>query len=140
MTKKNEHLESVQARIEALQETIAERERDIRERAGRFQERLEKEISPVEMVRRHPWQAAFGALAVGFLTGRMLRGGGSPAEHPEQQEFPQAPLAPMAQRSAVLPDIRLELIRSAKELGVSYLQRYIDSRFRKTPEAPVQQN
>lgn len=135
MTDKQNHLESVQERIDILQETIAERERDIRERARRFQENLEHEISPAEIVRRHPWPSAFAALGLGYLTGRMLRSGG-PAPSAESCQLPEtgAPALPATRTGGALADLRLELIRSAKELGVNYLQRYLDSKFRKTPQ------
>ncbi|ABB24570.1 hypothetical protein [Pelodictyon luteolum] len=137
MTEQNKHLESVQERIAALHETIAEREQDIRDRARKFQSELEQEISPAEIVRRHPWQAVLGALAAGLLTGRMLRSLASgPADGASAEPAVHAALAPIALPDSAMRDIRLELIRSAKDLGVNYLQRYIEGKFRKTPETP----
>jgi ElaB/YqjD/DUF883 family membrane-anchored ribosome-binding protein len=137
MTEQNKHLENVQERIAALHETIAEREQDIKDRARKFQHELEQEISPVEIVKRHPWQAVLGALATGFLTGRILRslGSGPTDEASAEPAVPARPV-PVSRPESAMRDIRLELIRSAKDLGINYLQRYIEGKLKKTPAPP----
>ena len=53
MTTKNEPLPSIQARIEELQNTIVEKEKQIKSRALHLSDNLKAEIAPIEIVKKY---------------------------------------------------------------------------------------
>ncbi|MBN1279070.1 MAG: hypothetical protein K9I59_05365 [Chlorobium sp.] len=135
----NEHLDGIEARIEDLQNTIAEKEVQIRERAMRLKEDLQTEISPIEIIRKHPFEVAGAILGIGFVVGRALRPASRAARHasaaqPASRPVPHVPPAqPDQQQSSIksaMSSIGIDILRSTKELGFTYLQRYLDRKIR----------
>ena len=133
MTTPNEPLQSIQARIEELQNTITEKEEQIKARARNLKDELQGELeaqfSPEEIVRKHPFQAAGTAFVTGLVIARLLKGGRYPSEPAKQKHTAQQERLPSPEKSA-LYTIGLEVLRSAKELGFTYLQRYIDKKIK----------
>ena len=74
MTTKNEPLPSIQARIEELQNTIVEKEKQIKSRALHLSDNLKAEIAPIEIVKKYPFQAAGITFVSALLLTRALRG------------------------------------------------------------------
>ncbi|MEI8032798.1 MAG: hypothetical protein WCH05_05600 [Chlorobiaceae bacterium] len=129
MTTKNEQLHSIQARIEELQNTIEEKEAQLKTRGRHLREELEGELSPDKLIRNHPFQAIGLSFVAGLLVTRALKGKKSrrPAATGEACTVVEA--APSA-TSTALAGIGLEVLRSAKDLGIGYLQRYIDRKIK----------
>ncbi len=125
MTTKNETLSGIQARIEELQSSILEKEEQIKSRAQHLKDDLKNEISPVEMVKKYPFQATGVTFVAGLLITRALKGlrKSSLSVQSEQSYSP-------SQSNSALYTIGLDVLRSAKDLGFSYLQRYIDSKIK----------
>ncbi len=125
MTTKNEPLNSIQARIEELQNTITEKEDQIKSRALHLSDSIKAELAPMEIVKKYPVQAA----AVTFLTGLVLtlalRDRKRTPSTEQSDCYPSQP-----QRNSALYTIGLDVLRSAKDLGFSYLQKYIDSKLK----------
>ncbi len=126
MTTKNEHLSSIQARIEELQNTIEEKEAQIKARGRHLKEELEDELSPAELVRKHPLQAAGLSFLTGVLLARALKGNRARRSAANTEACTTIEAAPSPTSSA-LAAIGLDVLRSVKDLGFSYLQRYIDN-------------
>lgn len=120
----DEPIEGIQARIEDLQNTIAEKEEQIRERARQLKEELQRELSAEKIIKRHPLKAAGTALAAGFLIGRSLKK--SRQNIPVATECVPAQRQPSVVKSAIIGSIGVDLLRSLKDIGLTRLQRYID--------------
>lgn len=127
MSTTNEPLAGIQARIEELQNTIAEKEAQIKARTRKLKEEIEGELSPVKLVRKHPFPATGILLVTGLLLGKALRGLGSSPARAGQTACAAVERAPSNQKSA-LSTIGLEVLRSAKDMGFAYLQRYIEKK------------
>ncbi len=131
MTTKNDPLNTIQARIEELQNTIAEKEEQIKKRTRRLKDDLEAELSPVQIVRKHPLQAVGATFFIGLLVTRALRGTQRGSSTPQRTEAPASTECSRPQQSdGALYTIGLDVLRSAKDLGFSYLQRYIDKKIK----------
>ena len=122
----NEPLDGIQARIEDLQNTIAEKEEQIRERAKQLKEDLQTELSPGEIVRKHPFEVAGAVLAVGFMIGRALK----PSSRKSRSIPAEQPVYLQSSFSSPMRSIGMDILRSAKDLGFTYLQRYLDRKIR----------
>jgi hypothetical protein len=131
MTTTNEPLTGIQARIEELQNTIAEKETQIKARGHQLKEEIGAELSPVELVRKHPFPATALLFVAGLQLGKTLRSGmTSSASVPAAVTIsPSVEHAPSPRKGA-LSTFGLEVLRSAKDLGFTYLQRYIDKKFK----------
>jgi hypothetical protein len=131
MTTTNEPLTGIQARIEELQNTIAEKETQIKARGHQLKEEIGAELSPVELVRKHPFPATALLFVAGLQLGKTLRSGmASSASVPAAVTIsPSVEHAPSPRKGA-LSTFGLEVLRSAKDLGFTYLQRYIDKKFK----------
>ena len=125
MTTKNEPLHSIQARIEELQNTIVEKEKQIKSRALHLSDNLKAEIAPIEIVKKYPFQAAGITFVSALLLTRALRGSKKKSV-PAEIEHSALP----SQGHGALYTIGLDVLRSAKDLGFNYLQRYIDSKLK----------
>lgn len=143
MTQRNEPLQSIQSRIEELQNTIASKEQAIRQRSRQLHHDIETELSPAELVRKHPFPAAGLSLAAGLLVGRTIKRAASP------RKAAPRPAAPIAQPHEAVPqqastsragnaarEIGLELLNAGKEMAINYLQGYIDSKLRSIRKQP----
>ncbi|MBM3162066.1 MAG: hypothetical protein FJZ79_01780 [Chlorobi bacterium] len=125
----NESLDGIQARIEDLQNTIAEKEEQIRQRARHLKDELQAELSPLEVVRKHPLETAGAVLAAGVLIGRALKP--SCKSSRPARAIHAEPAGPS--RSGITTAMGLvgvDILRSAKDLGFTYLQRYLDRKIR----------
>ncbi|MEI6758319.1 MAG: hypothetical protein FDX18_08205 [Chlorobium sp.] len=129
MTTKNDHLHSIQARIEELQNTISEKEEQIKKRASRLKNDLEAELSPMNIVRKYPFNAAGATFIAGLLLTKALKGNSTNSAAFQQTISTPTNLQPSQHKSA-WSTIGLEALRSAKDLGFTYLQRYIDKKFK----------
>jgi hypothetical protein len=127
MTTTNEPLVGIEARIEELQNTIAEKEAQIKARTFKLKEEIEMELSPVELVKKHPFPATGVLFVAGLLLGRTLRALGSSSTPPQQTACSSIERSESHDKSA-LSAIGIEALRSAKDLGFTYLQRYIDKK------------
>jgi hypothetical protein len=127
MTTTNEPLASIQARIEELQNTITEKEAQIKARTRKLKEEIEAELSPVKLVKKYPFPTTGIIFVAGMLIGKTLRGMSSTSAPEEQTACASVERSPSAQKSA-LSAIGLEALRSAKDLGFACLQRYIDKK------------
>ncbi len=125
MTTKNEPLRGIQARIEELQNTISEKEGEIKSRAQHLKDDLKAELAPVEMVKKYPLIAAGTTFLATLILTRALTGNRSYAS----QAKPECSPSPTQSRGA-LYSIGIDILRSAKDLGFNYLQRYIDSKIK----------
>ncbi len=131
MTTTNEPLTGIQARIEELQNTIAEKEAQIKARGHKLKEEIGAELSPVEIVRKHPLPTTALLFVAGLKLGKTLRRGmHSSVSSPVALPLPPVVELPPSQRKGALSTVGLEVLRSAKDLGFTYLQRYIDKKFK----------
>ncbi len=133
MTTPNEPLHSIQARIEELQNTITEKEEQIKTRArnlkDELQDELEAQFSPEVLVKKYPFQAAGAAFVTGLVVAKLLKGRRGSSSPTTVKESWKQERTPSPEKSA-LYTIGLEVLRSAKELGFTYLQRYIDKKIK----------
>ena len=127
MTPTNEPLDGIQARIEELQKSIANREAQIKARTRKLKEEIEAELSPVKIVEKHPFAATTVVFAAGLLLGKTLRGTKRISASIRPVACAQGERSPSRSESA-LSTIGLEALRSAKELGFACLQRYIQKK------------
>ncbi len=127
MTPTSDPLKGVQARIEELQKSIADREAQIKERTRKLKEEVEAELSPLKLVEKHPFTVMTGIFAAGLLLGKSVRGTKSASASITPEPCTQRERPPSRGESA-LSVIGLEALRSAKELGFACLQRYIDKK------------
>ncbi|MEI6639781.1 MAG: hypothetical protein FDX02_06835 [Chlorobium sp.] len=130
MTTQNEPLANIQARIEELHHTITEREEQIKMRAQKLAADLKDEISPENMIRQHPKKAAGAAFLAGLLLTRALICHRSPSiviEH-TQHSAPSQHLS--TQGKTALSTIGFEILRSVKDIGFTFLQRYLEKKVR----------
>jgi hypothetical protein len=126
----NEHLDGIQARIEDLQNTIAEKEEQIRQRARHLKEDLQAELSPLEVIKKHPLEAAGTVLAVGFLLGRAIKPSAKPSNIEAADILSAPPVHHPSPAKIAMGTIGVDILRSAKDLGFTYLQRYLDRKIR----------
>jgi len=126
----NEPLAAIQARREELHHTITEKEEQITMRTREFAATLKREISPVNIIRKHPVKAASAAFLSGLLLTRALPGKSCHSTRVEYREQ-SAPSHLIATPSkTALSTIGYELLRSVKDLGFTYLQRYLEKKIR----------
>ena len=125
MTTKNEPLSSIQARIEELQNTISEKEEQIKSRALHLSDSIKEELAPMEIVKKYPFQATGITFLTGLLFIRALRGRKTTQSTEKPDCYPA-----QSQRNSALYTIGLDVLRSAKDLGFGYLQKYIDKKLK----------
>ncbi len=129
MEKKAEHLKSIDARIRELEQSIQEREAELKQRAGRFREELQAGLAPEEIVRKYPLQTAGGSLFAGFLAGKILRSILSPSPRKAAPPPDAARNEPSGLRNA-LGTLGIDVLRSGKDLAFTYLKHYLDNRIK----------
>ncbi|MCX6178249.1 MAG: hypothetical protein NT163_02570 [Chlorobiales bacterium] len=125
MTTKSETLSGIQARIEELQSTITEKEEQIKTRAMNLKDDLKAEFSPDEIVKKYPLQAVGMTFVTGMLIARTLKGLKSPSSTAKPEHA-----SSLSQNNSALYNIGIDILRSAKDMGFKYLQRYIDSKLK----------
>ncbi len=129
MTIPNEPLVGIQARIEELHNTIAEKEEQIKARTQKLQQDLREELSPGQLVRHHPVKAAGAAFVAGFVLTRALKGRSRLTSRQETVHHAPSTIFSTESKTAI-STIGLEVLRSFKDLGFTYLQRYLERKIR----------
>lgn len=129
MSSAQEHLKSIQSRIDELEHTIAERGEQIRHRTKQLKDDLQDELSPEELIRKHPVEAAGVSLVAGIILGRIARGIVSPG----RTSAGQAVLPPPAGHGqsalkAAIAAIGVEAVHAGKDLAVSWIKSYFDQK------------
>ena len=130
MITQNEPLAAIQARREELHHTITERKEQIAMRAEELVTKLKKEVSPITLIKKHPGKAACAAFLSGLLLTKAFGGHRTPSAGMEYREqYTPPPFLPTPGKTA-LSAIGFELLRSVKDIGFSYLQRYLEKKIR----------
>jgi hypothetical protein len=135
MTTKNDTLHGIQARIEELQKTIAEKEKQIKARTRNLQKDIEEELSPEEIIKKHPFLAAGTTFTAGLILTKSL---GGRRKSPPQAKAPEPAFQPepaTSRRKGVMYSVGLDVFHSLKDIGFRYLQGYVENKFRK-PGSP----
>ncbi len=129
MTNKTEPLKSTEAKIEELETLIRDREEQLRKRTGHFKKELQQELSPEELIRRYPFQTTGGSLLFGFLTGKLIRAllSRQPRQHTETETSRQKESSEL---KSALGSIGIELLRSGKDIAISYLKHSLDKKIK----------
>jgi uncharacterized protein (DUF3084 family) len=129
MTTKNDSLSSIQVRIDELHNTISEKEEQIKARTSNLKAQLEMELSPLELVKRHPLKAVGTTFLAGFVLARALKRGQNCCETTDHT-IRVTEDSCLSQNRTALASIGIDILRSAKDLGFTYLQRYIDQKIK----------
>jgi hypothetical protein len=135
MTTKNDTLHGIQARIEELQKTIAEKEKQIKARTRNLKKDIEEELSPEEIIKKHPFLAAGTTFTAGLILTKTL---GGRRKSPPQAKTPEPAFQPepaASRRKGVMYTVGLDVFHSLKDIGFKYLQGYVENKFRK-PGSP----
>lgn len=132
MTTANDPIKSIQSRIDELEQTITERGEDIRARARQLKNDLEEELSPMELVRKHPVESAGLSLVTGILAGRIVKSLVTPKRRrivetrPGIEPQPAITGSPKEKQNSqlrvALGAIGIELLHTAKDLSVTWLK------------------
>ncbi|NTW47090.1 MAG: hypothetical protein HGB16_03015 [Chlorobaculum sp.] len=137
MSNAHDPIKNIQSRIDELEQTIADRGEQIKERTRQLKEDLQEELSPVEMLRRHPLEATGVSFVTGIVAGRVIRSLVSPKRQPatvapQIQPAPQTYQAKPASPIAVaVSAIGAELLHAAKDMAVAWLKSQVESKKRK---------
>ena len=137
MSNAHDPIKNIQSRIDELEQTIADRGEQIKERTRQLKEDLQEELSPVEMLRRHPLEATGASFVTGIVAGRVIRSLVSPKRQPATIA-PQTPPAPQATQPRPASPIAVaagaigaELLHAAKDMAVAWLKSQVESKKRK---------
>ncbi|HHE31141.1 MAG TPA: hypothetical protein ENL07_00505 [Chlorobaculum parvum] len=140
MTNANDPLKSIQSRIDELEQTISERREQIKARTHQLKEDMQDELSPVELVKRHPLESAGISFITGILAGRIVRGlistktprTAKKKAMPSEPAFGEETIAvkPSALKAA-MGAIGIELLNTGKDLAITWAKNQFDSRTRK---------
>ena len=134
MTNANDPIKNIQSRIDELEHTISERGEQIRERTRHLKEDLQEELSPMELIKKHPVEAAGVSFVTGIVAGRAVRSLFSPKQKSayvasQAQPAPHAALANQASPIAVAAGaIGAELLHAAKDLAITWLKSRVADR------------
>jgi hypothetical protein len=134
MTTANDHIKSIQSRIDELEQTVSERGDKIKARTRQLKDELQEELSPGELIRKHPLEAAGVSFVTGLIAGRAVRSmfGHGHKKTPAIQIAPAE--KPTTTINSTLSIIGIELLHAAKELAVTWLRSRIDEK-KKKPSA-----
>lgn len=134
MTTANDPIRSIQSRIDELEQTITDRGEEIKARAKQLRDDLEDELSPREIIRKHPVESAGLSLVTGFVAGRIIRSIVTPQRRRvvetgpriEPQPQPVSTAMPKEKQSSplrgALNAIGIELLHTAKDLAIAWLK------------------
>jgi len=140
MTNANDPLKSIQSRIDELEQTISERGEQIKARTHQLKEDLQDELSPVELVKRHPVESAGISFVTGILAGRVVRGLVSPrkpkavkkkAMHSEPAPGEEPIVVKPSALKAAMGSIGIELLNTGKDLAITWAKNQFEARTRK---------
>ncbi|HWR02073.1 MAG TPA: hypothetical protein VN371_09440 [Chlorobaculum sp.] len=130
MTTANDPIKSIQSRIDELEQTISERGEHIKARAMELKDELQEELSPAELIRKHPVQAAGASFVTGLFLGRVIKGIVSPSH-----KSPAVSAVPAGKQNSTLAAtvgiIGVELLHTAKDLGIAWIKSYIEEKKKK---------
>jgi hypothetical protein len=132
MTNANDPIKSIQSRIDELEQTISERGEHIKARTTQLKEEIQEELSPAELIRKHPLEAAGVSLVTGIVLGRVIRGIVSPSQKSPVVSSSAADKQHSTLR-ATIGVIGVELLNTAKDLGIAWVKNYIEEK-KKKPE------
>lgn len=136
MTTVHDPIKNIQSRIDELEQTISDRGEQIKARTRQLKEDLQEELSPVEMLRRHPLEATGVSFVTGLVAGRVIRSLFSPKRQSASVETtqtrpetyqPRQP-SPIAVAAGA---VGAELLHVAKDLAVTWLKSQVESKKRK---------
>ncbi|RXK84319.1 hypothetical protein EST62_09705 [Chlorobaculum sp. 24CR] len=136
MTTANDPIKNIQSRIDELEETISERGDQIRERTRQLKEDLQEELSPVEMLKRHPVEAAGVSFVTGIVAGRIIRslffrktGDCAPASQPQVHAAPHTTQVKQPSPAGVAAGaIGVELLHTFRDLGITWLKSRVEEK------------
>lgn len=134
MTTGNDHLQSIQSRIDELEHTISKRGENIRTRTRQLKEDLKDELAPAELIRKHPIETAAATFVAGIALGRILK---RMVTHPKTPATPplihtvavESTAHPAVSRP-VLGSIGFEMFHAGKDLAMTWLKHYLDEKSR----------
>jgi len=129
MTTANDPIKNIQSRIDELEQTISDKGKQIRERTRQLKEDMEEELSPMELIRKHPLEATGISFVTGIIAGRMIRSILSPRSNPVKTAVVIPHNATVKQPSAVssaIGAIGIELLHTAKDLGISWIRNHFE--------------
>jgi uncharacterized protein (DUF3084 family) len=124
----NDPIRNIQSRIDELEKTISEKGEQIRARTRQLKEDMEEELSPMELIRKHPLEATGISFVTGIVAGRMIRTIVAPARNPvtvqpQPQAAPQAAQVKQTSPIAVAAGaIGAELLHTAKDLTIAWIK------------------
>jgi hypothetical protein len=128
MTTPTDQLKSIQSRIDELEQTISDRSEQIKARTLKLKDELQDELSPAEMVRKHPFEAAGGVFLAGLILGRGIRG----AFGRKKIDAPTvSPAAEPVHAKHATSGIVVEILHAGKDLALTYLKHYLDQKSKK---------
>ncbi|NTV02235.1 MAG: hypothetical protein HGB04_05545 [Chlorobiaceae bacterium] len=129
MTTANEHLKSIQSRIDELEQTISERGEQIRTRAQHLKKEIQEELAPEELVRKHPFKTTGVALLTGLLIGRIAKSVIAPSPRPAAaaESLPVVRQESSALKTA-LAAVGAEALHAGKDLAITWLRNYIEEK------------
>ncbi|MGC8775291.1 MAG: hypothetical protein ACP5R6_08565 [Chlorobaculum sp.] len=138
MTTANDPIKNIQSRIDELEQTISDRGEQIKARSRQLKEDLQEELSPVEMLRRHPLEATGISFVTGIVAGRIIRSLFSPKRQPATVLPPQPKPAPQASRATqekqpspvgiAAGAIGVELLHTFRDLAITWLKSQVENK------------
>ncbi|NTW51884.1 MAG: hypothetical protein HGB22_04785 [Chlorobiaceae bacterium] len=130
MTTANDPIKSIQSRIDELEQTISEKGEQIKSRTKQLKEELQDELSPAELIRKHPLEAAGASFVGGVILGRVIKAVVSPS-HKSHAVKPLPAERSNSTLSATIGIIGVELLHTAKDLGIAWIKSYIEEKKKK---------
>jgi ElaB/YqjD/DUF883 family membrane-anchored ribosome-binding protein len=126
MTTANDQLRSIQSRVDELEQTISDRGEQIKARATQLKEEIREELAPLEILRKHPMEAAGVSFVTGLLAGRLMKSAMGPKRHRTPVVHPDVAPAPQTPQTSPLGvavgALGIELLHAARDLAVTWLK------------------
>ena len=134
MTTGNDHLQSIQSRIDELEHTISVRGEHIRTRTRQLKDDLKDEFAPAELIRKHPLETAAATFVAGVTLGRILKRMVTHSKVPPSVQVPQTEAVESttyhAASRSVLGSIGIEMLHAGTDLAMTWLKHYLDEKSR----------
>lgn len=128
MTTANDNLKSIQSRIDELEQTVSEREEQIKTRTKQLKDDLQEELSPAELIRKHPLEAAGVSFVTGLVAGRIVRSMLRPRRSPSSSIHATPVEIQPSTISSTLSIIGVELLHTVRDIAVSWIKNRIDEK------------
>ncbi|NTU54226.1 MAG: hypothetical protein HGA97_11150 [Chlorobiaceae bacterium] len=126
MTTANEQIRNIQSRIDELEQTISDRSDQIKSRTNQLKEDLREELSPLEIIRKHPLESVGITFITGIVAGRGFKSVLGPKRrctaksktavtefHHEKQPSPVG---------VAIGAIGVELLHTARDLAITWIK------------------